>query len=66
MKQQIVKDLTSAELLEKIAEEQELLTRMKLNHGVSAVENPMKIRQSRRAVARLKTELRKRQLAEAK
>lgn len=65
MKQEIVKDLTTAELNEKLAVEKELLTRLKLSHAVSPVENPMKIRESRKAVARLNTELRKRQLAEA-
>lgn len=65
MKQEIVKDLTTQELNEKIAEQTETLGRLKLSHAVSPVENPMTIRQARKAVARLQTELRKRQLAEA-
>jgi large subunit ribosomal protein L29 len=66
MKQEIVKDLTTAEVKEKLSAERETLTRLKLSHGVSPVENPMTIRYSRKAIARLETELRKRQLAETK
>ena len=36
---------------------------MCLNHTVNPLENPMKIRFTRRIIARLNTELRKRQLA---
>jgi large subunit ribosomal protein L29 len=66
MKQEIVKDLTTAEVKEKLSAERETLTRLKLSHGVSPVEDPMTIRYSRKAIARLETELRKRQLAETK
>lgn len=60
MKQDIVRDLTTDEIREKIREERSNYTRMKMAHTVSPVENPMKIRASRRAIARLETELRKR------
>lgn len=66
MKQEIVKDLTTAEVKDRLATERETLTRLKLSHAVSPVENPMTIRNSRKAIARLETELRKRQLAETK
>lgn len=66
MKQEIIKDLTTAEVKDKLSAERETLTRLKLSHSVSPVENPMTIRNSRKAVARLETELRKRQLAETK
>jgi large subunit ribosomal protein L29 len=66
MKQEIVKDLTTAEVKDKLATERETYTRLKLSHAVSPVENPMTIRNSRKAIARLETELRKRQLAETK
>jgi large subunit ribosomal protein L29 len=36
---------------------------MKINHTVSPVENPMKIRESRKLIARLSTELTKKQKA---
>jgi large subunit ribosomal protein L29 len=42
------------------------LTRMRLAHAVSPLDNPNKLKESRRNIARLKTELYKRQLAENK
>jgi len=39
-----------------------VLAKMKLSHAVSPLENPMLIKQTRRTVARLNTEIRKRQL----
>ncbi|MBK9400969.1 MAG: 50S ribosomal protein L29 [Bacteroidetes bacterium] len=60
MKQSIVKDLTTDEVREKMSDERASYTKMKMAHAVSPVENPMKLRASRRAIARLETELRKR------
>ncbi|OKZ16105.1 MAG: 50S ribosomal protein L29 [Butyricimonas synergistica] len=47
---------------EKIETEKAALTKMKMNHAVSPLENPMLIRTTRRNIARLMTELRKREL----
>ena len=66
MKQNEIKELSIKDLMDKIAEEKLGLTKLKMGHKVSPIENPLKIRQSRRTVARLATELRKRKLAEAK
>ncbi|MCB0395362.1 MAG: 50S ribosomal protein L29 [Flavobacteriales bacterium] len=60
MKQAVIKELATPELIEKIDEQEDLLTKMVMNHAVADVENPMKIRYTRRTVARLKTELNKR------
>ncbi|MCB0401634.1 MAG: 50S ribosomal protein L29 [Flavobacteriales bacterium] len=62
MKQVDIKDLSVDDLTEKLLEQQELLSKLKLNHAVSPIENPMQIRQARKTVARLSTELRKREL----
>ena len=62
MKYKEVKDLSPKELKGKLAEETLSLTKMRLTHAVSQLENPMKIVQSRKVVARLKTEIRKREL----
>ncbi len=62
MKYKEVKDLSPKELKAKLAEEMLNLTRMRLTHAVSQVESPMKIVLSRKVVARLKTEIRKREL----
>jgi large subunit ribosomal protein L29 len=62
MKQVDIKDLSVDDITEKFAEQKEALAKMKLSHAVSPLENPMQIKDIRRTVARLKTELRKREL----
>ena len=62
MKNSEIKELTTAEIIEKISLTQEEYIRMCLNHSVNPLENPMKIRYTRKDIARLNTELRKRQL----
>ncbi len=57
MKNAEIKGLTVAELTEKIGSEKETMRKMKFAHQVSAIENPMKIRETRQLIARLKTEL---------
>ena len=63
MKQTVIKELSSKELQEKLMTERSNLVKLKLNHAVSPIENPLKINHARKTVARLKTELRKRTLA---
>jgi large subunit ribosomal protein L29 len=62
MKTSEIKELTTAEITEKISIGKEELVRMCLNHSVNPLDNPMKIRYSRKNVARLCTEMRKRQI----
>ena len=62
MKTSEIKDLTTDEIREKIETEKAALTKMKMNHAVSPLENPMLIRTTRRNIARWMTELRKREL----
>lgn len=57
MKNTEIKGLNLPELKEKIVSEQEGLRKMKFAHQVSAIENPMKIKETRRLIAKLKTEL---------
>ena len=59
-----IKGLTVEEIREKIEGEEAMLKKQKFSHAISPIENPMKIRQTRRFLARLKTELRVRVLAE--
>lgn len=65
MKAKEIADLTTAEVIEKIEIEQESFNKMRLNHAVAALENPIQLRGRRKVLARLHTELRKRNLAEA-
>lgn len=60
MKQDIVRDLTTDEIRERIKEEKAGYSKLKISHAVSPVENPLKIRSTRRLIARLETELKKR------
>ena len=57
MKNSEIKELSTKELKERIETEKELLTRLRLNHAVSPLDNPIKIRDSRKNVARMNTEL---------
>jgi large subunit ribosomal protein L29 len=57
MKYSEIKGLSLVELQEKLISERETLRKMKFAHQVSAIENPMKIKETRKLIARLKTEL---------
>ena len=63
MKNSEIKALTLDELKEKINTESSSLQKLNFAHAISPIENPMKIRQSKRLIARLKTELRAKELA---
>ena len=64
MKQSVITELSTVELRERLEEEKKQLIKMKLNHAVSQLENPQKIKTFRRLVARMETEYRKRMIAE--
>lgn len=66
MKQEDIKQLSTADLNDRIKEQKNSLSKLKLNHSVSPIENPSSITANRKTVARLQTELRSRQIAEAK
>lgn len=59
-----IKGLTTKEIIERIENEQDFLSRQRMNHAVSPLDNPMKLKESRRIIARLKTILRQRQMKE--
>lgn len=65
MKQPEVGELNAKELVEAIGDKELELTRLTLAHAVSPLDSPMKLRNARRTVARLKTELTRRQTADA-
>ena len=60
MKNAEITALTDQELNDKVKEGKESLNKMKLNHNVSPIENPLTIRHTRKTVARLLTEATKR------
>jgi len=61
MKQQVVVELSTPELKERLIEEQLHLSKLTLNHAITPIENPNKIKEQRKTIARIKTELRKRE-----
>jgi large subunit ribosomal protein L29 len=62
MEQKVIKELTTGEVAERLDEEKRQLSKLKLNHAVSPLENPNKIKTYRKTIARLETELRRRVL----
>lgn len=63
MKNSEINALTEGEITERIAAEKENLTKLRFAHAISPIENPNRIKESRRLVARLNTFLRAKQLA---
>ena len=59
-----IKGLTTKETIERIENEQNFLGRQRMNHAVSPLDNPMKLKESRRIIARLKTILHQRHMNE--
>ena len=57
---------SDAELQKRIEEEQQNLSNLKFQKVFSQLENPMKLRQIRRDIARMKTVLRERQIIASK
>jgi large subunit ribosomal protein L29 len=57
MKQNVIREMSTSELKERLDEEKKQLRKLKMNHAVSPLENPMKIKDYRKTVARIITEL---------
>ena len=62
MKQSEIKELSIEELKEKLADFKKQHADLKIAHAVTPLENPLQIRKTRRTVARLATELTKREV----
>ncbi|GLU43850.1 50S ribosomal protein L29 [Allomuricauda sp. NBRC 101325] len=62
MRQSEIKELSIEELKERLAEFKKQHADLKMAHAVTPLENPLQIRKTRRMVARLATELTKREL----
>lgn len=62
MKTREIKELNNKEIQERMEVEQEHLVRLKLNHAISPLDNPLQIKEVRRTVARLATELHQREI----
>ena len=66
MKKESLRELSINDLNERLEQTREKLVRMKLNHAVSPLENPNLIRATRKDIARILTELKRRELEQNK
>ena len=57
-----IRELTTAELKERVETEVTRYAQMKLNHAISPLQNPEELKKLRRSIARMKSELRSREL----
>ena len=62
MKQSEIKELSTAELQEKLSDTKKTYVDLKMTHAISPLENPIQLRSVRRTVARLATELTNREV----
>ena len=62
MKNSELRGLSLEELKNKLAVEKENYAKLKFAHSITPIENPMKIRENRKLVARIKTEIRAKEL----
>jgi len=61
-----IKGFTDSELKDRIADEKAALNKLTLNHTISPIENPLKIRINRRNIAKMLTEVNNRKKASKK
>ena len=57
-----IQSLNVEDLSARIREDEQRLKKLEFGHAISPLENPMSIRNLRREIARLKTELKKKQI----
>lgn len=63
MKKEEIKELSTADLRERLAQMEQEYRQLTINHAISPIDSPSKITADRRMIARVKTELRQRELA---
>jgi len=61
MKTAEIRELNTPDLIERIDTERTMLVRMRLNHAITPLDNPQKLKQLKLTIARLLTELRARE-----
>ena len=57
-----IKELSTKELIERVDAEVAAYDQKRINHTITPVDNPVQIKQQRRTIARMKSELRYREL----
>ncbi|MBD5285330.1 MAG: 50S ribosomal protein L29 [Bacteroides sp.] len=62
MKKEEIKELSTQDLKERLEKAQAEYLQVKINHAISPIDNPASITRDRKMIARMKTELRQREL----
>ena len=62
MKKEEIKELSTQDLKDRLVEMEKDYAQLKINHAISPVDSPAKITADRKMIARVKTELRAREL----
>ena len=62
MKSQVLIDMPDNEINDLLVAEKDKLVKMKMSHAVSPLENPMQIKYLRKSIARIMTEISRRNL----
>lgn len=65
MKNTEIRDLSDKELTARIKDEKAALTKLNFGHAVSPLDNPNRIKENKKVIARLLTEQKRRQLTNA-
>jgi large subunit ribosomal protein L29 len=66
MKKAEIKELNTKDLLDRVQSEKAEYVKMKLDHAISPAENTSNLRQVRKGISRMLTELRQREINEQK
>lgn len=62
MKKEEIKELSTQDLKDRLEKAQAEYLQLKINHAISPIDNPASITRDRKMIARMKTELRQREL----
>ncbi|ANU64513.1 MULTISPECIES: 50S ribosomal protein L29 [Muribaculaceae] len=62
MKKEEIKEFSTQDLKERLEQARKDYLQQKINHAISPIDNPAKITHDRKMIARMKTELRQREL----
>ena len=62
MKKESFSEVSTQDLRDRLAEMEKDYTQLTINHAISPLDSPAKITHARKAIARVKTELRQREL----
>lgn len=57
MKSSVIREMTTEEIQDRLTDEKESLSKLRMQHAISPLENPLVLKHRKKDVARLMTEL---------